>query len=465
MSSFELEQAEAAARIALGRQLATTRAFTEAGEDPAVFAALLARTMAEAASSGSDDVPIEQGLRLGLAVERLRDAGIDLESVLDLAVGVVMSVAVPVGDRAPSLGRALVVALARSYLDAESADQMEEQQRLRNLIGVSRAMNRSLDPDRVSETGLRETVRAMGVDAGAIWLCRTGSEHLLLAHTTGLAPAARESLAELDMMAWEEVAGAVRRELPTQFPIEIEDPHLGGYRTTLLIPLRGARDAIGLLAMLSRRLRTFDESEVAFAGAIGDHLAAALERAFEHRQEAHTDYLTGLANRSEFEAAVRRALASVRRHSRPLSLMLMDLDELKKINDTHGHHAGDEAIRTVARVIRTAVRTSDISARLGGDEFGVAMPEAGLAQAAEVAARIRQALEEGHLGSSAPIELSFGVAELQPDQEYEDLFVVADRNMYRDKRRHSTRRAAAAGRLGGSNPSSEPNSSPATRSK
>lgn len=463
MSSFDLAYAEAAALQALGQQAETARAFTEMGEDPGAFASILAQTLAESERLESAEVPIEQALRAGLAVERLRDAGLALEVVLDLALGVIMAVAeTPAGSRASQLGRSLVLVLTRSYLDAESADQLEQQDRLRALIGISRAVNRSLDPDRVAETGLRETVRAMNLDAGAIWLTR-GGESLVLAHTTGLSAAARESLTEIDMMTLESVAAAVRSGLPSRLKVDFDDPHLSAYRSALLAPLRGARSTVGVIAVASCRPRTFGEHEVTFVDAISDHLAASLERAFEHRREAHTDYLTGLANRSEFEASVRRELAFVRRHNRPLSLMVMDLDELKKINDTHGHHAGDEAIRTVARVIRTAVRTSDISARLGGDEFGVAMPEAGLAQAAEVAARIRQALEEGHLGSAAPIELSFGVAELQPDQDYAELFVVADRNMYRDKRRHSARRAAAAGRLGGSNASSEPTSSTATR--
>jgi diguanylate cyclase (GGDEF)-like protein len=219
----------------------------------------------------------------------------------------------------------------------------------------------------------------------------------------------------------------------------------------------------------SRRQRSFDESEVGFVNVVADHLAAALDHAFEHRREAHTDYLTGLANRAEFESSVRRELAAAHRRGRTLSLMAMDLDQLKKINDTQGHHAGDDAIRAVAAVIRKAVRTSDISSRLGGDEFGVAMPDAGLAQAGEVVARIQGMLREHNALTRQPIdlELSFGLAEWQPGQNYDTLFQIADRNLYRDKRRHNARRAraaGAAGRLGGSKPSSPSSSLPATHS-
>jgi len=160
---------------------------------------------------------------------------------------------------------------------------------------------------------------------------------------------------------------------------------------------------------------------------------------------------------------VRRALAAVKRHRRPLSLLLLDLDQLKEINDRYGHHAGDEAIRSVAAVIRKAVRTSDVSARLGGDEFAVAMPEAGVAQAREVAARIQHAFHGSRLDSApdATLELSFGVVEWQADQGYAELFAAADRLLYRDKRRHQARRAREArkaGRLGASKASSVPTS-------
>jgi diguanylate cyclase (GGDEF)-like protein len=148
----------------------------------------------------------------------------------------------------------------------------------------------------------------------------------------------------------------------------------------------------------------------------------------------------------------------------------MDLDLLKKINDQFGHHSGDEAILAVAHVIRKAIRTSDICARLGGDEFGIAMPDSGIGHAAEVVTRIQAALRDQSTGGIAPqeLELSFGLAELQPGQEYTDLFEIADRNLYRDKRRHVARRArpaAADGKLARSTESSRSTSSPVTPSR
>ncbi|TMD51474.1 MAG: GGDEF domain-containing protein, partial [Chloroflexi bacterium] len=295
--------------------------------------------------------------------------------------------------------------------------------------------------------GMKETVRAMRMDLGAIWLAPGGTGQLVLAHSIGMPDAVKENLRSIDKLGTDGIVQA-----------------LGG--SALVVPLRDARGQVGQLAVGSRRQRQFDASEKGFLNVVADHLAAALDHAFEHRREAHTDYLTGLANRNEFESSVRRELAGAHRRGRTLSMMAMDLDQLKKINDTQGHHAGDEAIRAVAGVIRKAVRTSDISSRLGGDEFGVAMPDAGLAQAGEVVSRIQGLLREHNAVTRQPIELelSFGLAEWQPGQDYDALFQVADRNLYRDKRRHNARRARAAGRLGGSKPPSHSSSLPATRS-
>jgi diguanylate cyclase (GGDEF)-like protein len=471
MSSTELERADLAAVQALDRLDDTCLSFANHGEDPRGFARMLARIVIESDRHGLDEIPIEQALRAGVAAERLRGEGLGLDILLELSMAVVAAVARALArDRISDLGRALVLVLTRSYLDAEVAEHQEQKQELRALISISRAVNRTLDPVQVAEAGLRETLRAMRLDAGGIWLSQGGGDALLLVHTVGVSEAINDRVRGIDVTDFDQVKQAIRAHTAVQFTVEIEDPLLSAYHSALLVPLRGSHGQVGLLAVASFRQRIFDEAEISFVSAISDHLASALDHAFEHRREAHTDYLTGLANRSEFETSVRRELAAVNRHGRPLSLMLMDLDELKKINDRFGHHAGDEAILLLAQVIRKAVRTSDISARLGGDEFGIAMPDADLGHAGEVVARIQGALRDQNLSGATPhnLELSFGLAEWQAGQEYAGLFEVGDRNLYRDKRRHVARRArqiALDGKLEGSKAPSTPPSSTATPSR
>ena len=163
----------------------------------------------------------------------------------------------------------------------------------------------------------------------------------------------------------------------------------------------------------------------------------------QHTKEARTDYLTGLANRPEFERAIDRAVASAERHKRRLALMMLDLDNLKDINDSYGHHVGDEAIRVLAAELQRAVRATDTCGRLGGDEFGVAMPDADERDAREVGIRVREALE--HLNRTAklpvPVEFSIGITAWRQGLDWQAMYQSADKALYVDKRRrHSAKK-------------------------
>jgi diguanylate cyclase (GGDEF)-like protein len=176
---------------------------------------------------------------------------------------------------------------------------------------------------------------------------------------------------------------------------------------------------------------------------VADQIAVALDRARQHTKEARTDYLTGLANRPEFERAIDRAVASAERHKRRLALMMMDLDNLKDINDTYGHHVGDEAIRVLAAELQRAVRATDTCGRLGGDEFGVAMPDADERDAREVGLRVREALD--HLNRTAklpiPVEFSIGITAWRQGLDWQAMYQSADKALYVDKRRrHSVKK-------------------------
>ncbi len=149
------------------------------------------------------------------------------------------------------------------------------------------------------------------------------------------------------------------------------------------------------------------------------------------------DGLTEVHNRRKYEEDVSRELARARRHGRPLSLILVDLDDFKVINDRCGHLCGDFVLKRFAVVIGEILRPEQTFARMGGDEFAVLSPETGVDGARELAERIRRrvaGIDYRHGGEPVPITCSIGVATLdrtmaRPD----DLFVVADRAMYRSK--------------------------------
>ena len=157
---------------------------------------------------------------------------------------------------------------------------------------------------------------------------------------------------------------------------------------------------------------------------------------------AETDALTGLLNRRKFEE-IMDAQVKKSGESSPMALLMVDLDAFKAYNDSYGHHVGDEALRTAARVLETCSRTTDFCARLGGDEFCVLLPGANPATAEEVKSRILAAVRELRIAPQTlalPVRLSIGMASIPEDAlTAEDLIVAADKAMYSEKRRERSR--------------------------
>lgn len=151
---------------------------------------------------------------------------------------------------------------------------------------------------------------------------------------------------------------------------------------------------------------------------------------------ATTDPLTGLMNRRHFTVYLRQELERAKRYQTPLSLLVIDLDWLKAINDGHGHSAGDRAIAAVASTLRDGLRTTDFSARYAGDEFAALLPETTAQEALGLARRVSLKVAELNLGpQGASLSVSIGVADLVSSgaPTAEDLFMAADDALYRAK--------------------------------
>lgn len=153
---------------------------------------------------------------------------------------------------------------------------------------------------------------------------------------------------------------------------------------------------------------------------------------------ALTDALTGLANRRAFLDALEAEVARVARHERPASLLFLDLDEFKRVNDAHGHAVGDEVLAGFSRVLNRGCRRGDLAARIGGEEFAVLLPMTSRVAAALVAERIRRATEAFPLGQSVDVALtvSIGVASTEDSPKPLEAAVLlgrADEALYRAK--------------------------------
>jgi diguanylate cyclase (GGDEF)-like protein len=324
----------------------------------------------------------------------------------------------------------------RGYLDFTEARHTARQTELHGLYHIASALGRSLDVTEIAEVGLRETLQVLRLQAGAVWV-REGAR-LKLAKTLGMQPGEEEEFTESGRSRLVKVVEVASG------PAESRVDRITGEWSAIRAELRTKGVLLGAMTVATRLPRTFESSDLEFVAAVADQIAVALDRARQHTREARTDYLTGLANRPEFERAIDRAVAAAQRHKRRLTLMMIDLDNLKSINDTNGHHVGDEAIRVLAQELQRAVRATDTCGRLGGDEFGVAMPDADEHHASDVASRVRQSLDElNRVGKSpVPVQFSIGITAWRPGMDWQAMYQLADKNLYVDKRRrHAGRKA------------------------
>lgn len=162
-----------------------------------------------------------------------------------------------------------------------------------------------------------------------------------------------------------------------------------------------------------------------------------------HELESHlrflatTDALTGVANRRSLLRRAEHEFQRARRYERPLALMIMDLDHFKRVNDTWGHFAGDEALKALCSACMASLRGSDVLGRLGGEEFAVLLPETRIREACETAERFRQVVERlrpAWHGRTMPLTVSIGVAALEPgDADVFALMRRADLALYTAK--------------------------------
>jgi diguanylate cyclase (GGDEF)-like protein len=184
----------------------------------------------------------------------------------------------------------------------------------------------------------------------------------------------------------------------------------------------------------------FDDDARDAVAWIAEQALIALENARLHGQvqrQAVTDDLTGLANRRQFLVQLDSEIARSRRSGSPLGIVLADLDDFKRVNDTYGHQAGDVALRSFAEILTTMARDVDLAVRLGGEEFAMLLPDTDLAGAAQLAERLRLALEStvtGRPPAQFRLTASFGVSSFPAAAAAEDLLTDADRRLYDAKR-------------------------------
>jgi diguanylate cyclase (GGDEF)-like protein len=208
-------------------------------------------------------------------------------------------------------------------------------------------------------------------------------------------------------------------------------------RAVLCLPIMYGESLLGVLNVESRSENAFAPQDVLILNTLADLLATALHNSFvfqKLQQQSITDGLTGIKTRRFFWEALSSEWKRASRSGRPFSVVLVDLDKFKEVNDSQGHLEGDMVLARVGRLLEQKCRQSNVVARYGGDEFIILMPETGIDQAQVLAERLRLWLATDPMLEEHKITGSFGVASF-PVHGFamEDLIRVADAGMYMAK--------------------------------
>lgn len=227
------------------------------------------------------------------------------------------------------------------------------------------------------------------------------------------------------------VADATHDERFCDNPLVLGEPFIRSY---LGFPLKlPDGHIVGTLCVMDRKPRTFTEQEIA----ILRHFANLVVGELELRTIAYTDVLTHMLSRRAWYDGVEKEIGRAARQTSTLSMLMIDLDHFKRVNDCYGHDTGDHVLRKTAHVINTTIRKHDLAGRLGGEEFAVCLIGAGLETAVTIAERIRAQVAALVFDKLPAMQctISVGVAEHISDETLDALLARADEALYAAKQR------------------------------
>ncbi len=316
---------------------------------------------------------------------------------------------------------------------------------LRQLLDMSSALSRSLDPKDVALLMAEHLARAVGAEQAQISDWDRPNDRL---RTLGTYPAElRSTIADYYPLAGfpetkrvlsEGAITVLDAEDPEADPAEAALLRAEGMRGLIMLPLIVKGEAIGLVELTSCSRPTSDPGQITLARTMSHEAAMALENARLYetaRNLADRDPLTGFFNHRYLHERLSEEIVRAVRNRQPLSVVMLDLDDFKLVNDTFGHVYGDQVLVRVADLVRSTLRASDVAARYGGDEFALILPETGRDEASRVAERILDAFRASPFAAEGrrpfPIGASIGIATHPFDgRSATDLIAIADLGLY-----------------------------------
>jgi diguanylate cyclase (GGDEF)-like protein len=303
--------------------------------------------------------------------------------------------------------------------------------------------------DVVCQRVVEQVARSLNADRVALALYRPEEERLAIASTHGYPTAAVKDV-RIEPGAW--VLGHV---YSTGRPVLVSDirrmqgmlPERRQYRTFSFaaVPLFAGAETLGVLCATDKRDgSTFDRRDAVALRTLAVSATLALMAARSdsevHRlaYAATVDSLTGLFNRPYLDSRLHEEVERAKRGASSLTVLMVDIDNFKSINDAHGHHVGDAALQVVGSILRSTVRVFDVCARYGGDEFAILMPSSDHPSAATCAERIRQRVFDYRTGGEGSsmlprLTVSIGVAIIEAGEDPADLIRRADQSLYQAK--------------------------------
>ena len=318
---------------------------------------------------------------------------------------------------------------------------------LEALFNIGATVSQTLNLGELLDSVLDTVLMVMGVEVGGIFLLDKKTNKLLLRAHRGMSP---EFARRVQVVSIGD--GFIGQVAKSGKPILAEDisadskllwmRKMGdGIQSFAAVPIMAKEKILAVMGVGSRKYRKSPDWEMLMLDTIANQIGMAIETAqlYEHALELASTYgLTGLYNRRYIMDQIERELIRAQRSKVPLSLIMVDLDGLKAINDRFGHHEGDGFLKEVAGIVKVNTRASDVAARWGGDEFMLLAPGTDSRSASKIAERIRAQVERHKIqleGDEVGITISAGIVSYPTHASaVEELLKKADEAMYNAKR-------------------------------
>jgi diguanylate cyclase (GGDEF)-like protein len=334
----------------------------------------------------------------------------------------------------------------------EKEDLDKTLQNLSLLYSIGKAMNYISDLKNLLQYILSQAIEITSAEKGSIMLYNLETDRLNIRVLAGLEDTKYQEKVnnnEIRCRSFKPGEGIAGRVFMTSQPMIVNNireddlfikSETSYVRSIACIPMVVYSDVVGVINVTNKKDgKEFTEEDVEMLKAVADQAAVAVNKA-QLWDMAVTDSLTGLYVRRYFIVKLQEEIHRAERYNKPLSVVMVDLDRFKKINDTYGHDAGDRALKTISQFFQKNIRDIDAIGRYGGEEFVMLIPDADKKAAFCLAERLRKELAKVKLEDLPPITISLGIATYPSDgTDIDELIKKADAAMYEAKRKGRNR--------------------------